>query len=86
MDLKQQWTVRLNDREVAKLPLDENQMVTYWPLPAGALRDGANDLRIACSGGAASDDILLGVLDPFPGHPELQSIGCHATDTLNPAA
>src|SRR5258706_1168877 len=61
-DLKQQWTIQLNGKEIAKLPQDENPMVTCWAVPAGALRDGDNALRIACTGGP-SDDILIGELE-----------------------
>lgn len=69
-DLKRNWVVRLNGREVAKLPTDENPMVTHWPLPAGALVDGANSLEVLSPGnppapgaarpGTTSDDVHVG--------------------------
>src|SRR5438477_765124 len=62
-DLKQTWAVILNGKEVAKLPLDENEMVTYWPVPLGALHDGGNELRIACATAEPSDDILVGEIE-----------------------
>jgi hypothetical protein len=34
-------------------------MITYWVVPAGALRAGTNELRIHCTG-RASDDVLVG--------------------------
>jgi hypothetical protein len=58
-DVKQTWIVRLNDREIGRLPLDENDMVTFWTLPAGAMRNGENVLLIA-SDGKTSDDVLIG--------------------------
>ena len=58
-DLKQGWRVLVNVKEIARLPFDEADMITYWVVPAGTLRDGANELRIHCTG-AASDDVLIG--------------------------
>lgn len=58
-DLKQTWDVRLNGRSLGKLPTDENEMTTCLAVPPDALRDGANELRIA-AGGGASDDVLIG--------------------------
>jgi hypothetical protein len=58
-DLKQPWVVLLNGKEIARLPLDEADTRTYWSLPPGTLRDGANDLRIHSSG-RASDDVAIG--------------------------
>ena len=58
-DLKQLWQVLLNGKEIARLPFDEADMITYWPLPPGTLRDGANELRFQ-STARASDDVLIG--------------------------
>ena len=58
-DLKQPWHVLLNGKEIARLPLDEADMITYWAVPPGALQDGANELRVHCTG-SASDDVLIG--------------------------
>jgi hypothetical protein len=58
-DLKQPWRALLNGTEIARLPLDEADMITYWVVPAGALRAGTNELRIQCTG-RASDDVLVG--------------------------
>ena len=58
-DLKQPWVVRLNGTEVARLPFDEADMITFWPVPPGTLSDGINELRIL-STGRASDDVLVG--------------------------
>jgi hypothetical protein len=58
-DLKQPWRVRLNGKEMARLPLDEADTITYWAVPPGTLKDGANELRVQCTG-KASDDVLIG--------------------------
>jgi hypothetical protein len=58
-DLKQSWRVALNGEEIARLPLDEADMLTYWSVPPGTLRDGPNALRIYCAG-KASDDVMIG--------------------------
>jgi len=58
-DVKQTWRIVLNEQEVARLPPDENDMVTFWPLPPGSLRSGDNVLLIA-SDGKTSDDISIG--------------------------
>ncbi len=58
-DLKQPWRVLLNGKEIARLPLDEADMMTYWPVPPGTLRDGKNELRIDCTGNR-SDDVMIG--------------------------
>jgi hypothetical protein len=62
-DLKFSWVIRLNGKDVAALPKDENSMVTYWPVPAGTLRAGENELVIACTAPASektSDDVTIG--------------------------
>jgi hypothetical protein len=58
-DLKQPWRVLLNGAEIARLPFDEADMITYWVVPAGTLAGGRNVLRIHCTG-KASDDVLIG--------------------------
>ncbi len=58
-DLKQPWRVLLNGKEIAKLPFDEADMLTYWAVAPGTLADGRNELRIHSAGGA-SDDVLVG--------------------------
>ena len=58
-DLKQAWRVLLNGAEIARLPFDEADMITYWSVPAGTLTAGRNELRIDCTGSAA-DDVLIG--------------------------
>jgi hypothetical protein len=58
-DVKQAWRVRINGRDIARLPADEADTVAYLAIPAGTIRDGRNELRIAGSGGA-SDDVQVG--------------------------
>ena len=62
-DVKQTWRVRLNDRELGKLPPDETPMTTFWEVPAGTLRAGDNTLLVSAippASGKPADDILLG--------------------------
>jgi hypothetical protein len=59
-DVKQAWRVVINTTEIARLPPDEVDMTTYWPVPPGVLKDGANELRILGVAGAASDDVMVG--------------------------
>ena len=58
-DLKQPWRVLLNGTEIARLPLDEADTMTYWAVPAGTLKEGRNELRVHCTG-STSDDVLIG--------------------------
>src|SRR5436190_15908651 len=44
-DLRHVWRVMLNEKELAKLPQEDNETISLIPLPAGALRDGANEVR-----------------------------------------
>jgi len=58
-DVKQRWTVELNGKSLGTLPVDENEMVTYWSVPAGTMKAGANRLRVH-GAGKASDDVVIG--------------------------
>lgn len=60
-DVKQTWRVTLNETELGTLRPDENDMVAYFAVPSGVLRDGENVLRIAQDAGRPSpDDIRVG--------------------------
>ena len=59
-DLKQAWRVLMNGTEIARLPPDENDMITYWSVPAGVVKEGPNELRVAGPTGGASDDVMVG--------------------------
>lgn len=58
-DVKQTWRLRLNDREIGRLPPDESPMITWWDLPPGTLKFGENALVVSGSG-TISDDVMLG--------------------------
>jgi hypothetical protein len=58
-DLKQSWRMLVNGQEIARLPIDEADTITYWGVPAGIIRKGANELRIRCAG-QESDDVMIG--------------------------
>ena len=58
-DVKQAWSLELNGRVLGRLPVDENEMVTFWSIPANTLQDGDNRLRIYGSG-KLSDDVVIG--------------------------
>jgi hypothetical protein len=66
-DVKQPWRVLLNGKELERLPPDENDMVLYLPVPAGALADGENTLVVEQIG-RVPDDIRVGeiALDDRP--------------------
>jgi len=58
-DVKADWRVHLNDREIGRLDPDEAQTVAYLAIPPGTLTNGTNTLRID-GRGAAPDDVLVG--------------------------
>ncbi|MBL8829690.1 MAG: CehA/McbA family metallohydrolase [Planctomycetaceae bacterium] len=66
-DLKQLWRIRIDEHEIARLPRDENAMVTFWPLPTDKLAPGKHTLKISSTDKAA-DDIWIGdvTLDDRP--------------------
>ena len=45
-DVKQSWSVKLNGKSLGRLVRDENDMVVYYPVPAGTVLGGENILRI----------------------------------------
>jgi len=57
-DVKQSWKLMVNDLEIGRLPQDENDMVSFWPMP-DELPAGPNTLAIVPAGGTP-DDILVG--------------------------
>ena len=59
-DIKERWRVRLNDRDLGTLRVDENDMVVYLPVPDGAVKQGENTLTIDCPKSRAADDIRVG--------------------------
>ncbi|HZL91795.1 MAG TPA: CehA/McbA family metallohydrolase, partial [Pirellulaceae bacterium] len=66
-DVKQTWLVQVNGKELARLPIDENDMVVYFAVPAEMLADGDNVVRVAQGPGSKqADDVRIGqiALDP----------------------
>ncbi len=55
-DVKQDWTITLNKKPIGSLFLMEADLVHTVPIPAGALRDGENELNIYSK---VADDIIL---------------------------
>jgi hypothetical protein len=45
-DVKQTWRVRLNETQLGKLILDENDTAAYFAIPPGAMTDGDNTLLV----------------------------------------
>lgn len=66
-DVKQRWTVSVNEKPVGTLEVDEKDLIAYFEIPAGILHDGNNVLRIASSA-TSSDDIKVGeiILHAWP--------------------
>jgi hypothetical protein len=58
-DVKQNWKIQINNREIGSLVIDEQAMMTYYSIPSNLLLDGENKLQIKCSD-ATSDDIKVG--------------------------
>ncbi|PHS18376.1 MAG: hypothetical protein COA78_02605 [Blastopirellula sp.] len=59
-DIKQQWTVRFNDRAISTLIRDENDIVHFIEVPPTSVKQGTNRLTISTKEGVAADDILVG--------------------------
>lgn len=61
-DVRRNWSVRLNDRKLADLVVDENDQLLHLSVPPGSLIEGENRLAIECTARAAepSDDIRIG--------------------------
>ena len=57
-DVKLEWKVRLNGRDLGKLVLNETPLLAAISVPPGVLREGENALSIVSS--AKGDDILVG--------------------------
>src|SRR5207247_2816764 len=75
-DVKQAWRVRVNGRGLGTLIQDEAQIVNYLPVPAEALHDGENELRVSCEGGQGgpSDDVALGEMELID-RPRAEALG-----------
>jgi len=58
-DVRRNWIVRLNGKELGKLDQDEKAIIGYFPIPAQTLNTGANILTVNQSDSLA-DDIRVG--------------------------
>ena len=54
-DIKQQWTVRFNDRVISTLIKDENDIVHFIEVPPASVKQGTNRLTIS-----TKEDVLVG--------------------------
>lgn len=68
-DVKETWTVTLNGKPVGQLVRDENDLITDFLIPASTLKDGNNELTIACRANAKPDDIRVGQVMIHPVSP-----------------
>ena len=62
IDVKQAWTVTLNDKPLGRLIRNENDMIIVMDIPTELLRDGTNQLKVGQTGRAVADDIYIGEL------------------------
>ncbi|HLT72321.1 MAG TPA: CehA/McbA family metallohydrolase [Cyclobacteriaceae bacterium] len=58
-DVKQRWVVTINDNTIGTLEADEKDLINYFRIPSGVLRDGENVLHISTQA-ATPDDIRIG--------------------------
>ena len=58
-DVKLDWRVTLNGREIGTLVTDEQDLIAYLTVPSGTLHEGENDLLIKCNE-TIPDDIRIG--------------------------
>ena len=61
-DVKLNWRVTLNGRDIGSLVTDEKDLVTYLTVPIGTLHDGENELLVKCSE-SIPDDIRIGEIE-----------------------
>jgi len=59
-DVRQDWRIHLNGRELARLPVDENDMQVAFPVPSSMLVKGKNTLTVQARSSRGSDDIRVG--------------------------
>lgn len=58
-DVRQNWLIRLNGKELGQLMTDENKLTGYWTLPSDLIKTGPNTLLIQPTD-QTTDDILVG--------------------------
>lgn len=59
LNVKQNWQIDLNNSHLTNLYLNENDLTVYFPIPAGTLKGGVNELIIH-QANQVTDDILVG--------------------------
>lgn len=69
-DIKQDWRVKLNGKELGKLHRDEIDMRVSLAIAPGVLRQGENVLRIESASQRGPDDIRVGEIRLVPGKRE----------------
>ena len=67
-DVNNDWLIILNGREIGRLRKDVAKLTVRVPVPKGVLRGGANELVIRPPG-KSNDDIQVGRVQLFAGHP-----------------
>ena len=67
-DVNNDWLIILNGREIGRLRKDVAKLTVRVPVPKGMLRGGANELVIRPPG-KSNDDIQVGRVQLFAGHP-----------------
>ena len=58
-DIKQSWRIQMNGKKVGDLHRDENDMIVYFPLAKGMIKQGKNVLTIQASSTRSTDDIAV---------------------------
>ncbi len=58
LDVHENWTLTLDDTVLGRLPIDQAGRTSVFMVPAGAVRDGRNTLRLTPD--RVSDDIIVG--------------------------
>lgn len=65
-DIKQDWRIRLNGREIGRLHRDEIDMRISLAIPSGILLQGKNTFRIESASQRGPDDIRVGEIRLVP--------------------
>lgn len=58
-DVRQDWKIAINGRNIGQLVNDEKDLTIYFNIPSNVLVDGANTLRVSTSS-TVTDDIRIG--------------------------
>lgn len=81
-DVKQNWQIQINGKNLARLIRDENDMIVYFPIAPSMLQDGKNTLTIDTNKGKGpTDDIRVGEISIHP--QPMKQVLSEATVTVN---